>query len=215
MAHLSADHFVLCWSFVLSRCHIFRQHSAKMARPIFRQIILCCVSYLCCQDATSFVISLPRWPIFRQIILCCVSHLCCQDATSFVSSLPRWPRPSFGRSVCVVLVIYAVKMPHLSSNLCQDGPSFGRSFCVVLVICAVKMPHLSSALCQDGPFFRQIILFCVSHLCFQDATSFVSSLPRSFCVVLVIWADHCFYIYSSYSLSISNIVKLSLNNIFF
>ena len=193
--------YLYCCHFMLSRCHIFRQHTAKMAHLSAGHVIYVCVSVMLSFYAvkmTSFISILPRWHIFRQIMLficlciCFVVILCCQDVTSFISILPRW---RIFRQVmlftCVYLLCchFMLSRWHLSSAYCQDDTSFGRScylfvcVSVLLSFYAVKMSHLSSAYCQDGTSFGRscYLHLCICFadiLCYQDVASFVSILPR-------------------------------------
>ena len=136
---------------VLSRCLIFCQQPAKMAHLSAGRVIeFVCVHVivivymwtLCCQDASSFVINLPRWPIFRQAEL---SSIC----------------------VCVCACVYACDCVHVDSVL---------SRCLIFCQQPAKMAHLSAG--RVIKFVCVHVIVYMWTLCCQDASSFVSNLPR-------------------------------------
>ena len=171
---------IVCATFVLSRCCIFRQLLVKMFHLSARKVVFVCVhacalcvQLSCCQDVASFGSFSSRCSIFRRGKLClyvCV-HVHC------------------------VCNFRAVKMLHLSAASRQDVPSFGEESCVCMcacmcIVCAtfvlsrccivrqllVKMFHLSA---------RKVVFVCVRACalcvqlsCCQDVASFGSFSSR-------------------------------------
>ena len=167
---------IVCATFMLSRCCIFRQLLVKMFHLSTRKVVFVCV---------------------RACALC-VQLSCCQDVASFGSFSSRcsifW-RGKLCLYVCVhvhcVCNFRAVKMLHLSAASRQDVPSFGEESCVCMcacmcIVCAtfvlsrccifwqllVKMFHLSA---------RKVVFVCVRACalcvqlsCCQDVASFGS-----------------------------------------
>ena len=177
---------IVCATFVLSRCCIFRQLLVKMFHLSARKVVFVCVracalcvQLSCCQDVASFGSFSSRCSIFRRGKLCL--YVCMH--------------------VHCVCNFRAVKMLHLSAASRQDVPSFGEESCVCMCVCMcivcatfvlsrccifrqllVKMFHLSA---------RKVVFVCVHACalcvqlsCCEDVASFSSFSSR--CHVLAV-----------------------------